>query len=119
MQTARKDSTAHRALSAQDLLAGSALIHEISIPEALLRPMSRRADAAPDDGVVRVRALSIGTLALISRAGREDAGLVPLLMIKEAVVDPVLTLDQIRQFHVGLVHFLVGQVNQVSGLTAE
>jgi len=61
----------------------------------------------------------MATLTLISRAAREDVSLVPLLMIKESLVEPTLTLDQIRQMHVGLVHFLVSQVNKVSGLGAD
>ena len=65
---------------------------------------------------MRLRPLSVGVLALISRAAREDAGLVPLLMIKEALVEPVLGLDQVRQMHLGLVHFLIQQINLISGL---
>ena len=68
---------------------------------------------------MRLRPLSVATLTLISRAAREDVSLVPLLMIKESLVEPTLTLDQIRQMHVGLVHFLVSQVNKVSGLGAD
>jgi hypothetical protein len=118
MQPIRKDTDAPAVLSAQDLLAGSTLIHQITIPEAVLRPLaSRAAPSAP--ATIRLRPLSVGTLALISRAAHEDASLIPLLMIKEAVVEPLLTLDQIRQLHVGLVHFLVGRINQVSGLDAE
>jgi hypothetical protein len=106
------NETDHRKiLAAQDLLAGSGLIHEIDIPPELLR--------AGASGTVRLRPLSIATLTLISRAAREDAGLIPLLMIKEALVEPVLTLDQIRQLQVGLVCFLVSRVNQISGLTAD
>jgi hypothetical protein len=104
-------------LTAEDLLAGSRAIHETLIPPAILMP------ATPTNGNgaagrVRLRPLSIGLLTLIARAAREDASLIPLLMIKEAVVEPSLTLEQIRQLHVGLVHFLVGQINRISGLDA-
>ena len=37
-------------------------------------------------------------------------------MLKEAMVEPALSVEQVRQMHVGLVHFLLGEVNQVSGL---
>jgi hypothetical protein len=74
-------------------------------------------DLGPDR--VRLRPLTVGTLAVISRAARDDAGLVPLLMIKESLVEPALPLDAIRRLHVGLVHFLVEQINRVSGLTPE
>ena len=106
--------TDDRLLSSQDLLAGSALVHEVEVPDEVLRP------GAPASGqarrCVRLRPLRIGTLALISRATREDPSLVPLLMIKDALVEPALQLDQIRQMHVGLVHFLVARINLISGL---
>jgi hypothetical protein len=103
-------------LSAQDLLAGGAVTHDVSIPEAVVRPGAGASGAA---GRVRLRPLSVGTLALISRASRDDASLIPLLMIKEAMVEPALGLDQIRHMHVGLVHYLVERINLISGLTAE
>src|SRR5262249_22992544 len=55
----------------------------------------------------------------IARASHEDPSLVPLLMIKDAVVEPALQLDQIRQMHAGLVHFLVGCINRISGLDGD
>lgn len=99
-------------LAASDLLAGSALVHEVEIPPEVLRP-GAPAGAA---GVVKLRPLRIGTLALISKASREDPSLVPLLMIKDALVEPALSLDQIRQMHAGLVHFLFARINRLSGL---
>jgi hypothetical protein len=106
-----------RTLTAQDLLAGSKLIHEIAIPPAVLTPGAIYNEAEPM--VVRMRPLTVGMLALISRAAREDVSLVPLLLIKESLVEPALSLDQVRQLHVGLVHFLVSHVNLISGLTAD
>ena len=105
-------------LAAEDLLASSQTVHEVTIPPAILSPGVEDGRAAWS-GRVRLRPLSVGILALISRAARDDPGLVPLLMIKEGVVEPALTLDQIRQLHIGLVHWLVGQVNRVSGLSAD
>jgi hypothetical protein len=105
-------------LSAQDLLAGGRLVHEVPIPSAVLVPV---AEPTGDESlaVVRLRPLNVATLMLISRAAREDASLVPLLMIKESLLEPALSLDQIRQMHVGLVHFLIGRINIISGLTAD
>jgi hypothetical protein len=102
-------------LSAEDLLAGSTIIHEIHIPPQILQPGSNAAPGAVS-GNVLLRPLNVATLALISRAARDDAGLVPLLMIKESLAKPPMTLDRIRQLHVGLVHFLVGHINRISGL---
>lgn len=105
-----------RVLTAQELLAGSRLIHEVAVPPHVLAPGS---NAGEEPMIVRLRPLNVGALTLISRAARDDASLVPLLMIKEAMVEPALALDQVRQLHVGLVHFLVRQINLVSGLNAE
>jgi hypothetical protein len=104
-------------LSAEDLLAGSRLVHPVQIPAAILAP-GDRPPAAPTTGLVQIRPLSLATMTLISRAARDDAALVPVLMIKEALVNPTLSIDQIRQMHVGLVHFLVSQINLLSGLDA-
>jgi hypothetical protein len=115
MEAKRLEPAVPEILSAQELLAGSALLHEVEIPEAVRCPSLVRAVAGAA-GRVRIRPLSVGTLALISRAARDDAGLVPLLMIKEALAEPAVTIDQARQMHVGLVHFLVGKINEASGL---
>jgi hypothetical protein len=102
-------------LDAQDLLAGSAITHDVRVPPEILRPGAEIAEDG-EDGIVRMRPLNVAVLTLISRAAREDPSLVPLLMIKESLVEPVLTLDQIRRMHAGLVHFLVERVNFISGL---
>jgi hypothetical protein len=105
-------------LTAQDLLAGSKAIHEVEIPPEILIPGGEHYESA-ESVYVRIRPLNVITLSLISRAARDDASLVPLLMIKEAVVEPALGLDQIRQMHIGLVHFLVSRINLLSGLSAD
>lgn len=102
-------------LNADDLLTGGKAVHEVTIPASILTPLATNGD---EPTCVRMRPLNIGVLTLISRAARDDPSLIPLLMVKEAVVEPVLTLDQIRQMHVGLVHFLVSQANRISGLDA-
>jgi len=112
------NNSASRILTAQDLLAGGQLIHDIQLSPEILMPATESANGVLA-GKVRLRPLNVHTLTLISRAGREDAGLIPLLMIKEAMVEPAVTLEQVRQMHIGLVHFLVGQINLISGLGAE
>jgi len=101
-------------LSAGDLLAGSGLVHEVEVPPHVLMP------AGPDHaaGKVLLRPLSLAVLATISRAARDDAGLVPVLMVKESMVEPELGFEQVRRMHVGLVRFLLDQVTAISGLAA-
>ncbi|MFQ5629278.1 MAG: hypothetical protein ACE5I1_10995 [bacterium] len=106
-------------LSSQDLLAGSKIVHEINVPDDILYPGEKKSTNHTDSQLVRLRPLTIHTLALISRAAREDAGLVPLLMIKESLMEPNVSIDQVKQMHVGLVHFLVAQINRISGLESE
>ncbi len=103
-------------LDAQDLLAGSATIHDVRVPGEILRP---GAQPLEEDGLVKMRPLDVATLTLVSRAAREDTSLIPLLMIKESLVEPVLGLDQIRRMHAGLVYFLAERVNLISGLGKE
>lgn len=103
-------------LDAEDLLAGTRAVHDVEVPAAVLRP------GAPDDnapGVVRLRPVTVATLLLVSRAARDEPGLVPVLLVKEALVEPALTVDQVRSLHVGLLGFLVAAVNRISGLTAD
>jgi hypothetical protein len=108
----------HPTLAAQDLLAGSQIIHEVRVPPEILAPGAQPPEQA-EEGVVRMRPLNVTVLTLVSRASHEDPSLIPLLMIKESLVEPTLTLDQIRQMHVGVVHFLVGRINLISGLAAD
>jgi hypothetical protein len=115
MELKNKEALAPPYLSAQELLAGSSLIHEVEIPAELLRPRIQ-ATGPSQPKSIRIRPLTLGALAVISRAARDDASLAPLLMIKEAVVEPALSVEHVRQMHVGLVHFLLGEVNEVSGL---
>jgi hypothetical protein len=107
-----------RILSAQELLAGAHIVHEVEIPPEILQP-ARGAGERAAHGSVRLRPLSVAALTVISRAAREDAGLVPLLTIKESLVEPVLTMDQVRQMPVGMAVYLVSRINQLSGLSAD
>ena len=104
-------------LTPQELLAGGLLVHDVEVPPAVLNP------GQPDDGGavrrVRLRPLKVATLALISKAAHEDASLVPLLIVKESLVEPALTFDQVRQLHAGLVQFLVAEINRISGLEGD
>ncbi len=118
MDEQRSRTHVHPTLAAQDLLAGSQVTHDVRVPREILTPGSRPPEE-DEEGLVRMRPLNVAVLTLISRASREDPSLIPLLMIKESLVEPALTLDQIRQMHVGLVHFLVGKINLISGLAAD
>ena len=105
-------------LSPQELLAGSLLVHDVVVPPTVLHPGQA---VATDAGArqVRLRPLKVATLALIAKAAQDDAALVPLLMVKESLVEPALSFDQVRQLHAGLVQFLVAAIHRISGLEAD
>lgn len=103
-------------LNPEDLLAGAATTFEVVIPAEVLRP-GDTSSSATSELVVQLRPLTIGTFQLIMKAARQDAGLIPLLMIKESLVQPALSLEQVKRMHLGLVQFLIGHIREISGLT--
>jgi hypothetical protein len=96
-------------LSADELLAGSALRYTLDVPAALVDP-------ARPPGRVSLRPLTVADLQLITRAARDNGSLVAALMVKSAVEQPVLTLAQINAMPVGLLEYLLAEVNRISGL---
>lgn len=112
---ARDGDAATPFLTAQDLLAGSRAVHEVEIPADVLAPGGGNGRSAVE-GKVQLRPLSLAALAVISRAARDDSGQIPVLMIREALVEPRLEVAQVRQMHAGLVDFLMRHIGAVSGL---
>lgn len=107
-----------RTLTPDEILAGASTTFDVIIPPHLLRPKQNgQPKATVEEALVELRPLTIGTFQLIMKAAKNDRGLIPLLMIKESMVEPALSVDQIRQLHLGLVEFLIEQVRQISGLT--
>ena len=107
-------------LTVDDLLAGAAMTFDLAVPRHILRPgeSDEVKEGDPEkEMIVRLHPLTIGKFQLIMKAAKNDSGLIPLLMIKEALVQPALSLDQIKQLHLGLVNFLIGHIRQISGLT--
>ncbi len=98
-------------LSADELLAGSALAFEVEVPAALID--ATRAGFA---GKVRLRPLCVRDLQLISRAAREQDALTGALMVHAALDAPQLSIGQINALPVGLLEFLLAEVNRISGL---
>jgi hypothetical protein len=104
-------------LTPHEVLAGGLLVHEVVIPPEVLNP-AHASDAASARRV-RLRPLKVATLALIAKAARDDASLVPSLIVKECLVEPALSFDQVRQLHAGLVQFLLAEINRISGLGSD
>lgn len=100
-------------IHADDLLAGANATFAVEVPAAVVRP---GADSGAKAIQVTLRPLSIGAFQLILKAAREDAGMIPLLMIKESLVEPQMNLAQVQRMHLGLVEFLVAQIREISGM---
>lgn len=95
-------------LSAEELLAGSGISHEVELPE----------DLSPGgDGRVVLRPLTVRHLQRIDKAAREDEALSAALMIREALVEPALQLEQVQKLPAGLARFLVDRINEISGVS--
>lgn len=111
-------------VTAEELLAGAAVSFDVAVPPGVLHPggngasATEAAEEAPAT-TVRLRPLTVGTFQLIMKAARDDPGLVPLLMIKESLAEPALSLEQVGRMHLGLVNFLIGHIREISGLTGK
>lgn len=111
MTVATPELAATPFLSADELLAGSDLTFEVAVPAGLIE--AGRAGLA---GSVRLRPLTVRDLQLIRRAAREQDSLTGALMVHTALEEPKLSLAQIHAMPIGLMEFLLGEVNRLSGL---
>jgi hypothetical protein len=98
-------------LSAEELLAGSALTYEVRVPADVLGHAT--ADSAQ---TVKLRPLTVADLQLVTRAAKESDALVATLMVQRALVDPALTVVQVAGLQVGLLEFLLAEVMRISGM---
>lgn len=97
-------------------MAGAASAYSLEVPPEILKPGANH-NGEEQQVTVELRPLTIGHFQLISRAAREDPGLVPILMISEALVSPKLTPGQVKGMHMGLVEFLIEHIRRISGLS--
>jgi len=105
-------------LSVDDLLRGGRGSHEVTIPPDVLAPSGSPHPGSSGAGAttVRLRPLVLADVQRLQRAARDDKALTSVLMVQQAMVEPTVTMDQVNAMHCGLVEFLVGQVNRISGL---
>jgi len=101
-------------LTPEDLLAGADATYDIMVPPDILRP----GDSDTENGLwVQLRPLTIGKFQLIIKAARDDSSLIPLLMVKESLVEPTLSLEEVKKLRLGLVKFLIEHIRNLSGFT--
>ena len=94
-------------LTAEELLAGSALEHEVTLPAGL----------GELSGAVTIRPLTVRDVQRIAHASRDDRELAAGLMLQQALVQPALTAEQAGRLPAGVARFLVDEVNRLSGIT--
>jgi len=99
-------------LSTEELLAGAGLTYRVRVPDSLLP-----ATGTDEPGEVVLRPLVLADVLRLHRAAGDDGELASALMVAQALVEPALTLDQVHRLPAGLVEFLLGEVNRVSGLS--
>ncbi len=97
-------------LCAEELLAGSTLLHEAAVPTGLLGKEIGKS------GSVVLRPLTVADLQRIAKAAREDDNLAATLMIQQGMAEPKLSAVEAAQLPAGLAHFLVEQISAISGI---
>lgn len=95
-------------LSADDLLAGADATHRVAIPAHL---------GGDGDGEVVLRPLLLADVVRVQRATSDADQLASVMMVHQALVEPALTIEQVHRLPAGLVEFLLGEVNRISGLS--
>jgi len=96
-----------------DLLAGEDLVVDVEVPSELLSRSVPEADRR-----VRLKPLVVNDLRLIARAARTNDELTAVLMVQRALVEPALSVAEVSRMPIGLLQFLLRQVNDISGISA-
>ncbi len=100
-------------LTAEELLAGGSAQHDIDIPPALL------GESGDDPRSVRLRPLTVRDVQLVTRAAKDSNALLSVLMLKEGLVKPALSFEQVHSLPTGLARFLLEELNRISGLKVD
>jgi hypothetical protein len=99
-------------LTAEELLAGGAVTHDVKVPAELYDGT----DTSANDGQIVLRPLTVRDLQSINKAARDDHSLSASLMIQQALIEPALKPEQVSQLQAGLARFLVQRINEISGI---
>jgi hypothetical protein len=87
----------------------------VEIPAEVLSPGGGSFASAK----IKLRPLTVKDIQKLSKAAKENDSLLSILMVKEALVAPALTFEQVHGLHTGLARFLLDEVHRISGLTLE
>ena len=95
-------------LSADELLAGAAVTHDVVLPAG--------SSNVTGDAKVKLRPLTVRDLQRVTKAAKDDDKLLSVLLLKEALVEPPLSFEQVHALPAGIARFLVDELNRISGL---
>ncbi len=101
-------------MTADELLAGSAIVHDVEVPAYLVVPGDGSQGKSPTK--VKLRPLTVRDIQRLTKAAKDDDTLLSALMLKEGLVDPLLSFEQVHNLHAGLARFLMEELNRISGL---
>ena len=127
-------------LTSDKLLAGAEVCFEIQIPLSILQVGRDESSTLTDlegqslsadhmgnlafdtnaqiENRVRLRPLTVGDLQLINRASKDNNSLMASLMVQKSLVEPQMSVTELNRLPVGLLQFLLNQVNEISGINA-
>ncbi len=104
-------------LTADELLAGSSITHDIEIPPSVITPTG---DGRPAGAMkVKLRPLTVRDVQRVTKAAKDDDTLLSVLLLKEGLVEPQLTFEQVHSLHTGLARYILDELNRISGLKVE
>ena len=105
-------------ITADMLLAGADTVLTVNVPAEILHPAN---GAATEDEAgamaVTLRPLRLADLQRVQKAAQDNDHLASVVMVQQALVEPKVSIDQVDKMHVGLVQFLLQEVNRISGLS--
>ena len=127
-------------MTTEKLLAGASVYFEIQIPLSVLQAdlgetaslTDAEGRALPADQLgnlalasnpsaenrVRMRPLTVGDLQLINRAAKDSDSLMASLMVQRSLVEPEMSIAEVNRLPVGMLQYLLNQVNEISGINA-
>jgi hypothetical protein len=105
-------------LTAEDLLFGVHSSYDVAVPQSLLQPTADRSEIGADkDKNVQLQPLSLRTFQRIVKTCQYDSDQISRYMIREGLINPKLTDEQIAMLPVGIANFLVEKIQWISGLS--
>jgi hypothetical protein len=103
-------------LSTDELLLGGTATHVVEIPPEVLHPGGPDEEGDNVPARVVLRPLVLADVQRVHHAAQDSRDLTSVLMVQQALVEPEVTIDDVKRMHAGLVEFLLHEVNRISGL---